>query len=300
VLGVDVGSEGVASRDGRYRYVTLPAASGTTVAMVETAGGRVAAYRPVAGALTIPAVAYDGSADGLSGDGSTLALIEPRRTFPRARTRFVVFNTARLRPRAVVRLKGDFSFDAISPDGRYLHLIRYRSPADPLDYEVRVYDVTARRLLANPIVDPTEPQEQMGGTPVTRAWSPDRRWAYTLYERPGREAFIHALDTAGIAARCIDLEMLRFGEDLTRVQLLVSADGATMTLRRGADAIARVDTTTFAVTRPAAPPAQSQAGGRSGFSRPVALVGSLGALAMALCAWLVVRRRTLGAGMSAR
>ena len=57
------------------------------------------------------------------------------------------------------------------------------------------------------------PDEQMGGLPMTRAFSRDGRWAYTLYGG-GAETFIHALDTVGRTAACIDLEMLPPDADL--------------------------------------------------------------------------------------
>src|SRR5260221_5053480 len=72
VLGVDVGGTGVASAAGDARYVTLPAGRGTVVARVSPVGGRVLGSSPLAGEFTIPAVAYDGSASGLSADGRIL------------------------------------------------------------------------------------------------------------------------------------------------------------------------------------------------------------------------------------
>ena len=44
-------------------------------------------------------------------------LIQPA-GFPRQTTEFAVFDTERLRPRERLTLDGDFSFDALSPDGR--------------------------------------------------------------------------------------------------------------------------------------------------------------------------------------
>src|SRR4051812_31245385 len=118
VLGVDVGSQGVATASGQARYVTLALGRDTLVARTAVAGGRVLGFRRLGGVFTVPAVAYDGSASGLSADGRRLVLIEPRVSFPRARTAFAVLDARRLLLRDVVRLRGDFSFDAISPDGR--------------------------------------------------------------------------------------------------------------------------------------------------------------------------------------
>ena len=98
VLGVDVGATGVASAAGDARYVTLPV-GGDVVARVDPNGGRVLASKLLEGSFTIPAVAYDGSAGGLSTDGQTLVLIEPRTSYPRARTTFSVLAAPHLRPR---------------------------------------------------------------------------------------------------------------------------------------------------------------------------------------------------------
>src|SRR3954451_19407450 len=91
VLGVDVGNSGVVTADGA-RYVTMASGGRTVVARVAQAGGRGLVWRSFPGTFTIPAVAYDGSAGGLSADGKTLALIEPRQSFPRAETRFMILH----------------------------------------------------------------------------------------------------------------------------------------------------------------------------------------------------------------
>ena len=184
VLGVDVGSQGVAARTSPVRYVALHAGRETIVARTAVVGGRVLGFTRLAGNFTIPAVAYDGSASGLSADAGTLVLIQPRLTFPRARTALAILDAKRLRLRTLVTLPGDFSFDAVSPQGRTLFLIQYLSARDPTRYKVRAYDLRSERLLANPIVDPHE-RGAMRGSPITRAASPDGRWAYTLYDGAG-------------------------------------------------------------------------------------------------------------------
>src|SRR3954466_3787102 len=218
VLGVDVGATGVATRSGQARYVTISARADTVVARVNAQGGRIGASLLLPGTLTIPAVAYDGSASGLSGDGRTLVLIEPRRSFPRARTRFELVAARTLAGRELVTLRGDFSFDAVSRDGSLVYLIQYLSPTDPTRYLVRAYDVRTGRLLTAPVVDPREPGEKMRGIPRSRVAGVGGRWAYTLYEVAGGTPFVHALDTSGRVARCIDLDALA-GDDASLLRL---------------------------------------------------------------------------------
>ena len=95
----------------------------------------------------------------------------------------------------------------------------------------------------------------MRGMPVTRASSPDGRFAYTLYDGAGRHPFVHALDTVGRTARCIDLHGLTGYEFLSEVQLDVSPGGGTLSVMppRGTSALFLIDTRTDEVTEPAAP-----------------------------------------------
>src|SRR5512132_1732657 len=103
VLGVDVGSSGVSSGSDGARYVTIPAGNRTIVERVAQHGGQVLAWRSVRGTFTIPAVAYDGSAGGLSADGTTLVLIQPRASFPRGATRLLILGSDDLKPQRLVR-----------------------------------------------------------------------------------------------------------------------------------------------------------------------------------------------------
>jgi hypothetical protein len=248
VVAFDVGGKGVAARRAPVRYVTLSAGRDTVVARTATHGGRVLRSVVLHGAFTIPAVAYDGSAGGLSADGGTLVLIQPRVKFPRATTTFAVLDARRLRERTRITLSGDFSFDAVSPAGKTLFFIQYVSAQDPNRYRVRAYDLHARRLLPAPVVDPHERGEAMRGSPLTRAASPDGRWAYTLYDGAGGTPFLHALDTARAEARCIDLAMLAGRRDLYLLRLQVGS--GELTVRGRKSALAVIDATDFRV-RPA-------------------------------------------------
>ena len=293
VLGVDVGATGVASAARDVRYVTLPAGSRTVVARVDPNGGRVLASRSLNGTFTIPAVAYDGSAGGLSADGRTLVLIEPRTEFPRARTTFSVLAAPQLHHLRVVKLRGDFSFDAISPHGAFMYLIQYTVPTDPSRYLVRAYDLRTYRLLSSPVVDPREQTDKMRGSPLTRASSPDGRWAYTLYDGAGGTPFIHALDTTRRTARCIDLDTLT-GTDLSQLRLIVSPGGRTLTVRRSRQPLVAVDTRTFQLSTPQPAAARTLSGDGRRTSFPWTLVALSTAAVLLTLATIVsikVRRR---------
>jgi hypothetical protein len=280
VLGVDVGSKGVTVPGAVTRYVTLwSGPNSTVVARVARNSGRIVRSRPLPEAFTIPAVAYDRSASGLSADGRVLVLIQPRVAFPRARTSFAVLDARHLRVRKLLRLPGDFSFDAISPRGNRIYLIQYLSANDPTKYAVRSFDVRAGRLLREPVVDPHEAAEQMRGQPLSRAMSPDGRWAYTLYDGNGKAPFVHALDTSRATARCIDLDALGGDENLWRLRLAMRGDGKQLAVRDGSQTELVVSTRTFAVSRPSAPAAATQ---ESSLTWPWA--AGAGALALALAA----------------
>jgi hypothetical protein len=290
VLGIDVGGVGVVAPSGSVRYVTIPAGGRTVLAAVRVRDGRIVTSKVLPGTFTIPAVAYDGSVGGLSGDGRTLVLIEPRRGFPRARTRLAVIEVGTtLRLRRTIALTGDFSFDAVSPRGSSIYLIEYTSPSDPTRYLVRAYDVRAHRLLARPITDSREPDEKMRGTPLSRASSADGRWAYTLYDGAGSTPFVHALDTRRGTARCIDLPALA-GAGARPRGLRLDERRQTLVVLRERRSGAEIDTRSFRV-RP--PTSASQGVFRSGAGRSWGLivVPAVGALALAAASLLVLRRR---------
>jgi hypothetical protein len=297
VLSVDAGPTGVTVPTGTARYVTIPAGHSTVVARVRRDGGRIIRSRLLPGTFTIPAVAYDGSAGGLSADGRTLVLITPRTGFPRARTALLVLGARGLVPRATIRLQGDFSFDAISPQGRLLYLIQYNHPNDPTRYLVRAYDLRRGRLLHAPVVDPKERGEKMRGNPLSRAISPDGRWAYTLYDGAGGTPFVHALDTSGRTARCIDLDALAGSQYLWRLRLGVSRDGGTLAIRDGKEPELFVDTRTFTPREPDAARAQSSA--HSGIGWPLPALAAVGVLVAAVALLSVGVRRRAGRSPSA-
>jgi hypothetical protein len=252
----------------------------------------ILASRFVPGRFTIPVVAYDGSAAGLSADGKTLVLLRPRARFPRAQTTFAVLGAERLRLRETIKLRGDFSFDALSPDGSLLYLVEYLSARDPSRYLVRLYDLRSGRLTPDPVIDPREVGDVMRGTPITRAASPDGRWAYTLYDGAGGHPFVHALDTSGRTARCIDLHGLAGHPHLADLRLDVDPGGGAVTVLDGSERVAVIDARTFAVREPVEPAARRAPASSDG--PPWGVLAALaGAAVLALTASLrfATRRR---------
>lgn len=291
VVGVDAGPTGVETPAGDARYVALAAKGDTLVLRVEQGSGRILASRFLPGRFTIPVVAYDGSAAGLSADGKTLVLLRPRARFPRAETTFAVLDAERLRLRETITLRGDFSFDALSPRGSWLYLVEYVSARDPSRYLVRLYDLRSGQLAPQPIIDPREVADVMRGSPITRAASPDGRWAYTLYDGAGGHPFVHALDTSRRAALCIDLHGLEGYPNLFDLRLDVGPAGETITVVDGPERLAVIDSKTFAVREPVEPATGAAFAGRGGF--PWGLVAALAGAALALAAAVPLATRSL-------
>jgi hypothetical protein len=234
-----LGGSGVSTWTGLVNFVAVSAGRDTIVERVIRNGGVVERTRLIGGHYGIPGAAYDGSTTGLSADGRTLVLAEFASTM--TRTRLLVLDTRNLRVRKRIALPEFLSVDAISPDGRTLYVLRYpKAHAGGLTYDVMALDLRTGRLHGNPITDPRERDEKMGGIPLTRTMSPDMRWAYTLYS--GEHNFVHALDTEAGTARCIDLP----GGDLSAERLAL--DGPTLQVGD----VATIDLRTFALAK--APP----------------------------------------------
>jgi hypothetical protein len=251
--GMDTTRTGATAPGDPYRYVAYPGGDTTTLAKVRQAGGVTLRHRRVAGDWAVAPVALDVSTTGLSADGATLVLSNPRRGLTQAMTQMLVVDTLTLRPSRRLTLRGDFTLDGVSPDGRRLYLIQYRDPRNnPLNYAVRAYDVVHRRLLPKPIVDARNPDEKMAGFPMTRGTSADGRWAYTLYGG-GDENFVHALDLARGRAFCVDLEGL-LTDELISMKLVARA-GHVDLLNQSGTVVRRIDASTFRVTEPPAPKA---------------------------------------------
>lgn len=241
--GLVYGWGGVLAQNGAVRFVTLGTPRSTIVAAIRVRGGRVLRSGALRGFYGVPIVAYDGSTGGLSGDGRTL-VVSSYGPMPGSAgvTRFVVLSTKTLRVRRLVELRGTWSYDVSSPDGSLLYLVEHLSVGPSPRYRVRLFDLAAGRLLPGAIVDRIGREAVMRGQPVTRATSPDGRWAYTLYARQKREPFVHALDTARREALCIDLPFRLPQPKQMELRLKLDDEGAVLSVLQGRTSLAEIDT----------------------------------------------------------
>lgn len=244
--GLVQGASGVQAPNGALRFVTLATPRSTVVAAIRVRSGRVVRSNVLRGFYGVPIVAWDGSTGGVSGDGRTLVLASygPFPGDTTGVTPFVVLSTKTLRKVRTFKLPGSWAFDAISPDGSSLYLVEYLSAGQSPHYRVRLWDNATGRLAPRAIVDRREDEALMRGQPVTRKSSSDGRWAYTLYARQGKPPFVHALDTAGREAYCIDLP-LRLGQlEQMALRLRLGRD-AELEVRNGRSTLVVVDPETL-------------------------------------------------------
>jgi hypothetical protein len=250
-LGTVEGLGGVLAANGEVRYVTALGAGSTTLSALDADGRSLRSAR-ISGSWGIPRVTLNGATGGLSADGHMLVLGD--NTTPggslRPRSGFAVVDTRTLTAKDVIHLRGDFSFDALSPQGAILYLIQHASSSDVTSYRVRAYDLRARRLLPGAIADKRQSNWDMNGYPVARATSTNGRWIYTLYQQGGNYPFVHALDTMNRTAVCIGLpwQWASSGQAIASATLRLAGGKLLIAGGRGSSTRFELDTRTFHVS----------------------------------------------------
>lgn len=231
--------------DGKLRYLALPGSSTTEVQVVD-GDARVLRHMRLNGTWGIPLVAYDGTAEGLFPNGRTLLLAQSLYNGQnlRTRTKFALVDTRKMKVIRRIQLKGAFTFDAVSSNGRYLYLIEYMTPEDPTSYRVRAYDLAGDGLLAKIVSDKRSWATDMRGLPIARTWK--EGWAYTLYGANARP-FIHALDTQGVAAVCINLPWKTSPDRIFDYRLRVDGDDHLVVRGPNGRALAVIDRQSFKI-----------------------------------------------------
>jgi LPXTG-motif cell wall-anchored protein len=195
-------------------------------------------------------------------------------------SRFLVVDPRQMQVVRTISLDGYFSYDALSPDASRLYLIQYThgSSQDTSHYIVRAYDMRTDRLLPGKIADRTDDEKTMAGYAMTRTTSADGRWVYTLYQKPSGAPFVHALDTVGGVAHCIDLPANR---SLYNIVLSLRGGGRTLAVHwRSGRAWLNVAVGSWRISRP---------GGGFPWTWTAAAIG--GGLAVLAGGGLLLRRR---------
>ena len=266
VLGVDVGAAGVTVPGVDARMVALPVRGGTLVERIATPTGSVVATRLLRRPLTIPAVAYDATAGGLSADGRTLVLIRPRASFPQRRTSMLVLDARGLHVRARLGCAATSPSTRCRPTAARCFSSTTRRRSDPTRYEVRALDVASRRL-----------RPHAGARPA-RAGRGDARQPALARRQRRRALGLHALRRAAsdaVRARARhDGTHRALHRPAPRCRAIRRPTGVRMApgdagVRAMLDGTPRfvVDTRTWAVRRPAAraaavtPPVPADGGG---------------------------------------
>jgi hypothetical protein len=243
------GGAGIATADGSVHYVARVSASRTTVSAVRSSDGRRLRALTVPGRWGLQAVTVRGALTGLSGDGRLLVLAPPTRGEPASVSTFMLVGAPDLRSLGTISLRGDFSLDAVSPNGRTLYLIQHLTGVDSTRYQVRAYDLRTRTLVRRPVADKRQAGWIMHGFPMARASTPNGSRVYTLYRNDANYPFVHALDTVRRTAVCIGLPLSWTDPELLSDVTLSLRDGARTLVVDGSQLRApiRIDTRTFRI-----------------------------------------------------
>lgn len=291
------GGGGVGAAGSPIRLVAQRAGRDTVVQRVTRGPWRVRSTIRLPGSWGVPGADFNGSTTGLSADGRTLVLEQVTSGYPVRTTRLLELGVRPLAVRKAIVLPGWSTVDAISPDGRWMYIIHYRS-SDISKYEVLAYDLAHGRLLAKPIVDPRDRGEQMAGFPVSRVMSPDGRWAYTLYFRPSDVPFVHALDTVGLRAVCIDLPSVGAG-DVASDRLRLGPGATVLGVTSAGTVQAAINTRTFAIdsalaavsTPSTRPPSREQRAGGGGVPWELVVLAIAVLAALGIGVWRLPKLR---------
>lgn len=205
------------------RFWAIVPGDRTTIREIDPATGADRRTFVIDGRWALPA-AYGAAPSGFSADGRWLVLAAPQAKDANGmKSSFVVVDTTRGAIARTVRAGGDYTFDAISSDGRNLYVVEHLGPTT--QYRVRVAGEGSSTLSESPIVDVKIASPQMNGLYHSSVATTTSPWNYGLYFHPTKGAFIHALNTTQLYAQCI-LDLPDGGPGVRAAwSMLLSPDG---------------------------------------------------------------------------
>jgi protein MpaA len=288
---------GVALPGSPYRFQTVTVGRRhrlTIVEQVRRHGGLLGRRWLLPGAWHLSAPAYDREGTGLAAHAPVLVVKRygmPRHAGLRSHTDLTFLFTGPYRPHgsAPIRpatLPGDYTVQAVSPDGEFVYLshnLSLNSPRGPR-FTLVPYSVRAHMLL--PGNDIRANGEILSGSAIARTQDVSGHRVYTLYADPlGRRGrfYVLALDTVHAGLAAVELPQLRDTENPLLLDLHLSPSGHVLAIRKRSarqwvdheTTVARIDLRklpTAASHRPPPPTATASAA----TSAAEAVAGSLG------------------------
>ncbi len=235
---------GLTSNDHQRLYTANARNGQTTISIINTQTGATIHAFAIAGTYAIAEQDFANSVS--SPDGRWLALRQVGQTGNH--TAIALVDTQAEKLVKTIQLEGNFTLDAISPQGGMIYLLQYINDGSG-HYYVKAYDTRANQLLPTIIADKSDLNDpRMVGTALTRQISADGEFAYTLYIDTWRNiAFVHILPLADKPepggnnqlpvpqfARCINLPVGKAANLLRYYTLALSHDGTTLYAANGA------------------------------------------------------------------
>lgn len=224
---------GLTSLNHQRLYTATPTNGETTISIINTQTGSKLRSFTISGSYTTSASSFDNSV--ISTSGQWLALRELGQ--PIGETVIALIDTQAGKLAKTFHLNGDFTLDAVNPDGSRVYLLERLNDGSG-HYYVRLYDVTKNQLYQSPIVDKTELNDpNMTGTAVARQMAGDGTMAYTLYvDAYHNIAFVHVLPLTGdlYGAHCVLLPVGKSADLLHYYTLTMSSDESTLYAANGA------------------------------------------------------------------
>ena len=224
---VGVGARPLSTFGGKLEYVTARAKPDTFLRERSVARGRVLRSLRLKGNLSGAGGGIRRLAERALGGWPHAGVDQPAQALPARQHHLRRDRREAAAARAAhIRLRGDFSFDAISPDGRLVYVIDYLSKSDFTKYAVRAYDMRGRGgCCSDPVVDPNEPGEDMSGLPIVACVRTPRAAGHTRSTSPAQAPVrARARHRARRTAVCIDLDDVR---SLSALELHCTATGST-------------------------------------------------------------------------